>query len=183
MQCSNCGKEVEETAKFCSHCGVKKNLLEIKKEPITEEIEIQKCGKCNQEKRNIYIGTEFTGNRVCTNCDVTLGECPNCRSKLRTNKAQQCKSCKASWRISPPLEDNTKKTLSIKLIETDSANKIKCPNCKSNSITANKKGFGLGKAVLGGFLTGGIGLLGGFIGSNKIKLTCLSCGYNWKPGK
>ena len=58
---------------------------------------------------------------------------------------------------------------------------LRCPNCRSTYITANKKGFGLGKALVGGVLTGGVGLLAGFIGSGKVKCTCLKCGYEWKP--
>jgi len=60
---------------------------------------------------------------------------------------------------------------------------IKCPRCSSTQLTANKKGFGLGKAAIGGLLTGGIGLLGGFIGSRKVKITCLNCGHSWKAGQ
>ena len=60
---------------------------------------------------------------------------------------------------------------------------ITCPKCGSNQITANKKGFGLGKAVGGAILLGPIGLLGGAIGSRKIMLTCLNCGKQWRPGK
>ena len=58
---------------------------------------------------------------------------------------------------------------------------LRCPYCGSTYITANKKGFGLGKALVGGFLTGGVGLLAGFIGSGKVKCTCLKCGQEWKP--
>ena len=39
--------------------------------------------------------------------------------------------------------------------------KLYCPNCGSSQLTANKKGFGAGKAVTGAILTGGIGLLAG----------------------
>lgn len=60
--------------------------------------------------------------------------------------------------------------------------KLYCPNCGSSQFVANKKGFGAKKALLGGFLTGGIGLFAGFIGSNKIKITCLKCGHTYKPG-
>lgn len=67
--------------------------------------------------------------------------------------------------------------------EKMSEQQIKCPKCKSTQLTANKKGFGLGKAAVGGLLTGGIGLLGGFIGSGKVKITCLKCGHTWKAGK
>ena len=60
---------------------------------------------------------------------------------------------------------------------------IKCPQCGSTQLTANKQGFGLGKAIGGAVLLGGIGLLGGFLGSGKVKITCLKCGYQWRAGK
>lgn len=58
---------------------------------------------------------------------------------------------------------------------------VRCPRCRSTQLTANKKGFGLGKAAAGGLLLGSVGLLGGFLGSSKVKITCLKCGYTWKP--
>lgn len=61
--------------------------------------------------------------------------------------------------------------------------KLYCPNCGSSQLTANKKGFGAGKAVTGAILTGGIGLLAGFIGSGNVKVTCLKCGRKWNPGQ
>lgn len=60
---------------------------------------------------------------------------------------------------------------------------VHCPKCKSTQITANKKGFGIGKAVAGAALTGGVGLLAGFIGSGKVKVTCLNCGFEFSPGQ
>lgn len=59
---------------------------------------------------------------------------------------------------------------------------VKCPKCLSTQITANKKGFSGTNAVAGAILTGGVGLLAGTIGSNKVKITCLSCGYTFNPG-
>lgn len=59
-----------------------------------------------------------------------------------------------------------------------------CPKCGSTALSANKKGFGLGKAVAGGLITGGaVGLLGGFIGSNKVEVTCINCGHKFIAGK
>ena len=55
-----------------------------------------------------------------------------------------------------------------------------CPNCGSTSLSANKKGFGIGKAVVGAALTGGIGLVAGNIGAKKVWVTCLNCGHRWK---
>ncbi len=60
---------------------------------------------------------------------------------------------------------------------------MKCPKCGSSQISADKKGFGLGKAVGGGLLLGPIGLLGGLIGSKKVMVTCLKCGHQWEAGK
>lgn len=60
---------------------------------------------------------------------------------------------------------------------------ISCPRCGSTQIIANKKGFSGKKAVAGAVLTGGVGLLAGTIGSNKIKITCLACGKEFYPGE
>jgi len=60
---------------------------------------------------------------------------------------------------------------------------IKCPKCGSTQLQANTKGYGAGKALGGVLLTGGIGLLAGFVGSKKLKITCLRCGHRWKPRK
>ena len=49
--------------------------------------------------------------------------------------------------------------------------KLYCPYCGSSNLTTNTKGFGVGKALTGAVLTGGIGLLAGFVGSNKVKVT------------
>lgn len=66
------------------------------------------------------------------------------------------------------------------IIHQDTA--VYCPKCNSkNAVMAAKKGFSVGKAVIGGVLTGGIGLLGGFIGSKKTVITCLKCAHKWSP--
>jgi len=62
------------------------------------------------------------------------------------------------------------------------ASAVRCPKCGSTQVAANRKGFGVGKALIGGFLTGGVGLLGGFIGSGKVLVTCLKCGKQWRAG-
>lgn len=54
-------------------------------------------------------------------------------------------------------------------------NHVYCPFCGGTNLITNQKGFGAGKALTGAVLTGGIGLLAGFIGSKDIKVTCLQC--------
>ena len=65
----------------------------------------------------------------------------------------------------------------------------KCPRCGSTSLSGNKKGYGVVKGALGaaalGAVTGGvgaaiIGLGAGNIGRNKVKITCLNCGKQFK---
>ena len=63
------------------------------------------------------------------------------------------------------------------------AMEIRCPVCGSNQLSANKKGFSGKKAVAGVVLTGGLGLLAGTLGSNKILITCLACGHRFKAGE
>ena len=60
---------------------------------------------------------------------------------------------------------------------------LRCPKCNSNLLSSNTKGFSLTKALGGAFLTGGIGLLAGFIGSKKIRISCLKCGNQFNAGE
>lgn len=56
---------------------------------------------------------------------------------------------------------------------------IVCPECGSNLVRIDKKGFGAGKAFLGGILAGPAGLFAGFIGSKKIMVECLKCKHKF----
>ena len=56
---------------------------------------------------------------------------------------------------------------------------MSCPRCHSTQVTAGKKGFGIGKALVGGVLLGLVGILAGFIGSKNMEFACLSCKERW----
>jgi tellurium resistance protein TerD len=58
-----------------------------------------------------------------------------------------------------------------------------CPRCHSTNVRSGQKGFGIGKAAIGGLILGPVGLLGGFIGKNQLKFTCNSCGNSWSPSQ
>lgn len=59
-------------------------------------------------------------------------------------------------------------------------NMAKCPRCGSTSLSGHKKGYGIGKAVIGTWALGPLGLMAGNIGAGKVRVTCLNCGKNFK---
>lgn len=61
---------------------------------------------------------------------------------------------------------------------------IRCPRCGSSNIHTDKKGFKVGRSLLGGLLTGNLLVAGisGAVGMNKIQHTCLGCGHKFNIG-
>lgn len=59
---------------------------------------------------------------------------------------------------------------------------IRCPKCHSTQIAPMKRGFKLGRAVVGGVIGGGVlgGAIIGGIGANKVELVCLKCGRKFR---
>lgn len=60
---------------------------------------------------------------------------------------------------------------------------VKCPKCGSTSISGNKKGYGIGKGIIGASAVGAIGLVAGNLGSQTVYCTCMKCGHRFKAGK
>lgn len=119
------------------------------------------------------------------------GECETCKRVLKVKRANTY-TVPDGYKLktgikcfcgsfSEEIVNNAKTTSDAESYKSGPSSEVRCPRCKSNQITANKKGFGLGKAAAGGILLGPLGLLGGFLGSNKIMITCLKCGHSWKP--
>ncbi len=79
----------------------------------------------------------------------------------------------------PQMLGNNQPIYDSQLSHGNKQSEIVCPYCHSTQVTAGKKGFGVGKAIVGGLLLGPIGLLGGFIGSKNIEFLCINCNKRW----
>jgi RNA polymerase subunit RPABC4/transcription elongation factor Spt4 len=198
MYCKECGSLLADDAKFCSNCGNKiddgeaSELTKSKNTSYTEGV----CHQCNSKlitARNLFGAKVF----ICPNCNTNIksGICPVCHSKLLTQGALRCYSCGFSMSnnnnfVEPTPTSSIKSEIEahqpieaiqysnpFKAVSTEP--ELKCPKCGSTHITSNKKGYSAGKAIAGVVLAGGIGLLGGFLGSGKVKITCLKCGHSW----
>ena len=57
----------------------------------------------------------------------------------------------------------------------------RCPMCGETTkwikVDTSKKGFSVGKAAVGGFLLGPVGLLGGALGKKTVWYCCGKCGF------
>ena len=95
--CSDCGEPINETAKFCPHCGA----------VFQEDSQSGKCPNCNSElnlsdKYCQNCGIEIKSiNTVCKKCGSKILEgskfCSNCGERLVKNDVKQideCPSCK-----------------------------------------------------------------------------------------
>lgn len=126
---------------------------------------------------------------VCRYCSRDLppnNNPPKTTPEVKPEEKVACKSCQAMILQSTANKFGGrcarcgKSIFSSKPTTKKATSSPSCPKCRSTTIVYNKKGFGLGKAAVGGVLTGGIGLLAGFIGSNKVLATCVNCGHSWK---
>jgi hypothetical protein len=58
---------------------------------------------------------------------------------------------------------------------------VRCPKCGSTQLAPMKRGFKIGRAIVGGALTCGLGgVIIGAAGRNKVELHCLKCGKTFK---
>ena len=71
---------------------------------------------------------------------------------------------------------------------------VKCPECGSTDVHSQKRGYSIGKGLLGlvglslvvwlvAWPLALFGLLLGFADSRNIYITCLACGHRWMAGQ
>lgn len=170
MFCSKCGNEIKTNDKFCSSCGQEVNKNNKETMDISEII--KEFGK-NKIEACKYIANTY---------NLSLAEA----KQLVDNEYNKNNQGKSIWQRAKEqvVEQNIQKQEEKNRIKQLKKDKVPfCPKCHSTNLTAQKKGFGLLKGALGVATLGGFGITAAGIGKNKIILTCLNCGYQFKPGK
>lgn len=159
--CLNCGDKLLDAAKKCPACGSKAKDFPIV-DPADKERIQQIISNVPHPKENL----EAKWKTNLTIKDMPLKDA--IKYQAGGNLRQQALDSKAE-------------TERLKQFDKDGI--PYCPKCHSTSISANKKGFGIGKAVIGAAMVGPIGLAGGNINASKVKITCLKCGHQFMAGE
>ncbi|MBY2478998.1 zinc-ribbon domain-containing protein [Clostridioides difficile] len=179
--CSECGTKCTKESKFCSECGTKIFDIKIADESIIEEKEYDLKGI---DLQHIMQETSFIkSSSVRRLKELTRIDLDDCRKILEEPYKKYYNENADMLEEKRKKEDDISKIRRAKE-EKKEKEKIACsPACGSTSLTAHKKGFGIGKAVIGATVFMPLGLVAGNIGAKKVRVTCLSCGKQFWAGK
>ena len=197
MFCTNCGFQFQGS--FCPECGTPAAKLAAEPSPSAPGAPLSAASPVPSPAPPSRLSAAGMA-KICPNCgDMLLAQaktCPTCGckqllsvDKSDTEKIQQIRSGPScpEVNLTPPKKVSapfppSKKQLAKQRIAENKANAVACcPKCGSTSLSANKKGFGIGKAILGATIIGKYGLTAGKLHAQKVVVTCLNCGHQWKP--
>jgi Zn finger protein HypA/HybF involved in hydrogenase expression len=142
------------------------------------------CTQCGTKNRG--------GSKFCCACGNSLHvedipPSPPCNESTRIQqevlRLQQMQLQLEMQKLNEARKQSTAQKRMADSQEKELNDKLKCPKCGSSALTSNKKGYGIGKGLVGAALFGTVGLAAGAIGSKKIVLTCMKCGHAFTPGK
>ena len=147
--------------------------------PATVKLDVMFCTKCGKENRADsafcgYCGNPFT-SFVADKPET--GELTKTDMDLAYYKANLQMQQQALQMQQQELEEARKQTEQQRKQYDEM---MKCPRCGSTSLSGNKKGYGVGKGVVGAAIFGPLGLVTGNIGSGKVMVTCMKCGYKFR---
>lgn len=209
MFCPNCGYDCK-TANFCPNCGTQikeaESSLSTEQDqeipPLTEPYIQEINGKMVDLHKIIRLygtGIRKFGAYSFLQSDygLTMQQAKEILDPLYIAHAKEKVSFFDSVKAQEDLRKenqtgiyakNAKKKMAKEAVEQriqeNKENGIACcPKCGSASITAQKKGFGFVKGAVGASIGVDVGLIAGGLGANKVILTCMNCGHQWKPGK
>ncbi|HGT1768216.1 TPA: zinc-ribbon domain-containing protein [Clostridioides difficile] len=179
--CSKCGVKRLKGSKFCSECGNKMDDIKMSNESITKDKEYDLKGVSLQhimQETNFIKASSIRRLKELTGIDLE-----DCRKILEEPYQKYYDENAEILEEKRKKEDDMSKIRRAKDEKKEKEKIACCPSCGSTSLSAHKKGFGIGKAVVGASLTGGIGLAAGNLGAKKVRVTCLNCGKQFWAGK
>lgn len=192
--CSNCGAGL--SGKFCSECGAPDTPTSDTTQDVANNLTDVNGVMVDLNALVSRHGSNYTGKieaikelRNLTNISLREGKQiidAACEGHPSSTKPAQKKGVWARA-MEQAEEQNRQKVeekqkLKERIAQMDRDGIAYCPKCYSSSLSAHKKGFGIGKAVVGAaFLP--LGLVAGNIGAKKVRVTCLKCGHQFMAGK
>ncbi len=138
-----------------------------------------KCGKENNADSKFcgYCGNPFIS--FVTENELTKEDMDFAYYKASLEKQQQ-ELLMREQELEEVRRQNAQRQEQLYLQQKQYDDMMKCPRCGSTSLSGNKKGYGVGKGVIGAVVFGPLGLIAGNMGSKKVIVTCMKCGYKFK---
>lgn len=177
MFCFKCGSEIPEESEFCMKCGIRLPKNEISDFTYDTTIENNVALYAPDELYRMFGNKKIDAIKyVAHDSGMSLKDAKDLVDTAYKNLTNISVTTKSAPSIKEkPLSKHQR-------IKENKKNAVACcPKCGSTSLSANKKGFGIGKAVVGSAIIGPIGLVAGNKGAKKVRITCLNCGHQWKP--
>lgn len=150
MFCTQCGKENASDSAFCGYCG---------------------------HQFSSYMGTD--GRLTKADMDLAYYRA-NLQMQQQSLALQQQQIEAERMKLEEQRRQTALQEQQLKIQHKQYSAMAKCPRCGSTSLSGNKKGYGVGKGVVGAAALGPIGLVAGNIGAKKVVVTCMKCGHKFR---
>ena len=158
----------------------------IEAAPAAVKLDVMFCTKCGKENRanSAFCGycgnpfTAFVADRPETG-EITITDMDLAYYKANLQMQQQALHIQQQ-ELEEAQRQTEQQRQQLQLQQKQYDKMMKCPRCGSTSLSGNKKGYGIGKGVVGAAILGPLGLIAGNIGSGKVIITCMKCGHKFK---